>query len=77
VRRAHDHRGRRRIIVEPIETLQALETTLFGTLQEQFDEVLDVYSDEQLVTIADFLTRATQHAREAIATLNQRRVSGR
>jgi hypothetical protein len=29
-------------------TLQALETTLFGTLQEQFDEVLDVYSDEQL-----------------------------
>lgn len=34
---------------------------------EAFREVLDIYSNEQLATIADFLTRSAQRSQEFMA----------
>jgi DNA-binding MarR family transcriptional regulator len=67
VRRVRDPHDRRRVIVERNEERLAELNGLFNSLQETFRELLESYSDEQLATIADFLTRAVQRSEEFIA----------
>jgi DNA-binding MarR family transcriptional regulator len=69
VQRVRDPHDRRRVIVEPNQERLAEFDQLFHSLQETFREVLDIYSDEQLATIADFLTRSAQRSQEFIASL--------
>jgi DNA-binding MarR family transcriptional regulator len=67
VRRRRDSHDRRRVIVEPNpERLAALDQAFFS-LQESFRELLEIYSDEQLATIADYLMRAARRSQEFIA----------
>jgi DNA-binding MarR family transcriptional regulator len=74
VRRVRDPHDRRRVIVEPDQERLAELERVFSSLQESFRELLEIYSDEQLVTIADFLTRAARRSQEFIAS--QTRESG-
>ena len=67
VRRVRDTRDRRRVIVEQNEKRLAELDRVFHALQENFMDFLETYSDEQLATIADFLTRAAQRSQEFIA----------
>lgn len=69
VRRVRDPHDRRRVIVEPNQERLAELDQLFSSVQEGFREVLDLYSDEQLATIADFLTRSAQRSQEFMANL--------
>ena len=67
VRRVRDPHDRRRVIVERNEERLAELNGLFNSLQENFRDFLETYSDDQLATIADFLTRAAQRSQEFIA----------
>src|SRR5438309_12003051 len=67
VRRVRDPHDRRRVIVEPNQQRLAELDQVFHSLQEAFRELLEIYSDEQLATIADYLTRAVQRSQEFIA----------
>ena len=67
--RVRDPHDRRRVIVKPNRERLAELDQLFHSLQEAFREVLELYSDEQLATIADFLTRSAQRSQEFIASL--------
>ena len=66
VRRVRDTVDRRRVIVERNEARFAELEQSFQALQESFRDFLGVYSDDQLATIADFLTRARQRSQEFI-----------
>lgn len=70
VQRVRDTTDRRRVIVEPNETRLAELRQVFGSVQGAFTDLFDVYSDEQLATITDYLSRAVQRSREAIAQLS-------
>jgi DNA-binding MarR family transcriptional regulator len=72
VRRVRDLNDRRRVIVEVDEARLAELTEVFTSLQGTFHDLLTPYSDEQLVTITDFLRRASQRSQEAIARLRQK-----
>ena len=67
VQRVRDPYDRRRVIVQPNQERLAELDRLFHSVQEEFREMLEIYSDEQLATIADFLTRSVQRSREFIA----------
>jgi DNA-binding MarR family transcriptional regulator len=67
VRRVRDPHDRRRVIVEPNQERLAELNQAFSSLQETFRELLEIYSDEQLITIADFLTRAARRSQEFLA----------
>ena len=64
VQRVRDPHDRRRVIVEPNQERLAELDEMFSSLQETFLELLERYSDEQLATIADFLTRAAHRSQE-------------
>ena len=64
VQRVRDSHDRRRVIVQPNEERLAELNQMFHAVQEVFREVLQIYSDEQLATIADFLTRSAQRSQE-------------
>ncbi|HEX8037219.1 MAG TPA: MarR family transcriptional regulator [Ktedonobacterales bacterium] len=68
VRRVRDPHDRRRVIVEPNQQRLAELDQVFHSLQEAFRELLEIYTDEQLATIADYLSRAVQRSQEFIAT---------
>jgi len=68
VRRVRDPHDRRRVIVEPNPERFAELDQAFSSLQESFRALLVIYSDEQLATIADFLTRAARRSQEFIAS---------
>lgn len=68
VRRVRDPHDRRRVIVEPNQERLAELEHVFSSLQESFRTFLELYSDEQLVTIADFLTRAARRSQEFITS---------
>jgi DNA-binding MarR family transcriptional regulator len=68
VRRVRDPHDRRRVIVEPNQQRLAELDQVFHSLQEAFRELLEIYTDEQLATIADYLSRAVQRSKEFIAT---------
>jgi hypothetical protein len=44
---------------------------VFGSLQGVFDGLLEAYSDDQLATIVDYVTRSTTMSRRAIEKLSQ------
>ena len=67
VRRVRDPHDRRRVMVERNEERLAELNGLFHSLQEHFRDFLEAYSDDQLATIADFLTRAAQRSQEFLA----------
>ena len=67
VRRVRDPHDRRRVIVEPNQGRLAELEQIFSSLQESFRAFLELYSDEQLATIADFLTRAARRSQEFLA----------
>ncbi|GLV60450.1 putative HTH-type transcriptional regulator YcgE [Dictyobacter sp. S3.2.2.5] len=72
VRRVRDPHDRRRVIVEPdAERMEELNR-MFYSQQATFQDLLPAYSDEQLETIADFLTRSVQSSQELIATLRKK-----
>jgi DNA-binding MarR family transcriptional regulator len=70
VRRVRDMQDRRRVIVEADEARQAELMQVFSSLQGVFQDLVDVYSDDQLAAIIDFLKRTTQHSRDAIERLS-------
>jgi DNA-binding MarR family transcriptional regulator len=74
VRRVRDPHDRRRVIVEPNQKRLEELDKLFSSLQETFRELLEMYSDEQLAIIADFLTRAARRSQEFIASQPKERV---
>jgi hypothetical protein len=55
--------------VEPNQERLAELDEMFSSLQETFRELLERYSDEQLATIVDFLSRSAQRSQEFIASL--------
>jgi DNA-binding MarR family transcriptional regulator len=63
VRRVRDTQDRRRVIVELVPERMAEFGRLFGPVQDDFAALLASYSDDQLATIADFLTRTGQNSR--------------
>jgi DNA-binding MarR family transcriptional regulator len=67
VRRVRDTRDRRRVIVERDEPRFARLAQVFGSLQENFRDFLAAYTNDQLITIADFLQKAVQRSQEFIA----------
>jgi DNA-binding MarR family transcriptional regulator len=72
VQRVRDLQDRRRVIVELNQERFAELMKVFGSLQGQFDSFLDGYSDEQLSTIIDFLTRMTSMSQATMATLQHK-----
>ncbi|GHO63703.1 MarR family transcriptional regulator [Ktedonobacter sp. SOSP1-52] len=68
VQRIRDPHDRRRVIVHPNQERLAELDRLFSSVQEAFHEVLDIYNDEQLATIADFLIRSAQRSKELMAS---------
>lgn len=69
VRRVRDAKDRRRVIVEPDMTRLDELARVFTSVQGTFDDLLAPYNDEQLATIADYLTRAALRSRQAIEAL--------
>ena len=61
------------MIVELNQKRFAELAQVFASFQVVFTDLLEDYSDEQLATIAHYLTRAVQHSREVIAKLSQER----
>ena len=57
------------MIVEPKPERLAELDRMFQSVQEVFREVLDIYSDEQLATITDFLNRSAKRTQEFMASL--------
>ena len=64
VQRIRDTHDRRRVIVERNEEQLADLIRLFNSLQENFRDFLETYSNDQLAIIADFLTRAARRSQE-------------
>lgn len=69
VRRVRDRGDRRRVMVELDETRFAELVRLFDALGDTFSPLLDGFSDEHLIIIMEFLTRATQYTQQAMAQL--------
>jgi len=67
-----DTHDRRRVIVERNEDRLSDLDQVFHSLQEKFMDFLETYSDDQLSTIADFVTQATRRSQEFIATLHRK-----
>lgn len=67
-RRVRDPHERRRVIMEPNPEQLAKLAQAFSSLRESFRELLAIYSDDQLVTIADVLTRAARRSQEFMAS---------
>lgn len=67
VQRVRDTRDRRRVIVEQKKEKMAEMNQVFQSLHKNFMDFLETYSDDQLATIADFLTRSVQRSQEFIA----------
>jgi DNA-binding MarR family transcriptional regulator len=71
VKRVRDTHDRRRVIVERNEERLLDLAQVFNSLQEKFMDFLETYSDDQLSTIADFVTQATQRSKKFITTLSR------
>jgi DNA-binding MarR family transcriptional regulator len=57
IRRIHDSVDRRRILVEANAEKVEVIAKLFGSAQRTLNQILDLYNNEQLAAIADFLKR--------------------
>jgi len=58
VRRRPDSGDRRRLVVEVTQVTTARDQEVFGELVRKTRDLLAAYSDDQLLVIRDFLTRA-------------------
>src|SRR5262249_47590500 len=58
VRRRPDSGDRRRLVVEATQVTTARDREVFGELVRKTSDLLAAYSDDQLLVIRDFLTRA-------------------
>jgi DNA-binding MarR family transcriptional regulator len=72
VRRVADTRDRRRVIVEPVLERIAKFATMFGAVGESFESLYARYSDAQLATILDFMTKSAGQARRLAAEITSR-----
>ncbi len=72
VQRVHDTHDRRRVIVKRNEERLTELDKVFRSLQENFMDFLETYSEDQLKIIADFIIRATQRSQEFIASLHRK-----
>lgn len=77
VYRMRDVQDRRRVIVQADEERLAEFNQQFTMLTRSFEALLGDYTDEQLATIADFLSRTVDRSRQAIAGLEQRKNAGK
>ncbi len=57
-RRRADPADRRRVIVEPTDLLVQREAEIFGRLVQTSQALVTAYSDAELATIRDFLSRS-------------------
>jgi DNA-binding MarR family transcriptional regulator len=71
VRRVRDSADRRRVMAELDATRFAELVRLFVALGDTLSLLLDGFNDAQLLTNTEFVTRATQYARQAMARLHQ------
>jgi DNA-binding MarR family transcriptional regulator len=73
VRRVRDANDRRRVIVEAdVERLMALQQA-FSSIRSEFADLTAPYSDDQLVTIIDFVSRSSEYSQQAIEVLKARK----
>ena len=72
VQRVRDLQDRRRVIVELNQEKFADLMKVFGSLQGQFDPLLEGYTDEQLRTIMDFLMRMTSLSQESMDAMRRK-----
>lgn len=70
VQRVRDTQDRRRVIVELKQDRFAELTSVFARLHGPFDTLLEGYTDEDLTTILQFLTRMTSLSQDVMTTLN-------
>ena len=63
VRRVHDQTDRRRVIVEPTPERVTEARRLFASARQSLARLYEHYSDRELATIADFLSRNAERLR--------------
>lgn len=68
VQRVRDTHDRRRVIVELNQERFAELMKVFASFQGHFDSLIEGYTDEQLRTVLDFLTRMTMLSQEAMTS---------
>lgn len=71
VRRVRDTNDRRRVIVELNQERFADLMGVFNSLGNIFAQLMDGYTDEQLLTITSFIQRAVERSQAAIDALRQ------
>jgi DNA-binding MarR family transcriptional regulator len=71
VERVRDVQDRRKVIVQVNEQKLAEMMQAFSTFSGLFDDFLDSYSDEQLATITDFISKSAQRTLKAVAEMNK------
>jgi DNA-binding MarR family transcriptional regulator len=71
VRRVRDTHDRRRVIVELDQEKFGELMGVFNSLGGLFENLMDGYSDEQLLTIMSFIRRAIERSQAAIDSLRQ------
>ncbi|HEY1292367.1 MAG TPA: MarR family transcriptional regulator [Chloroflexota bacterium] len=76
-RRRADPADRRRVIIEPTRLLQRREAEIFGRLIESTEALLAGYSDADLATVRDFLSRSRETIASHAESLHQRSRSAR
>jgi len=76
VHRVRHPTDRRRVFVELDAERFAELPRVFSSLNQHFADMFNHYSDDQLRTIIDFLTRSAERSRAAIEDLRQRADKG-
>jgi DNA-binding MarR family transcriptional regulator len=71
VRRNHDLKDRRRIIVKPVAVRVAGARRLFASTRRSLAKLFALYSDHDLAIIADFLTRNAERFRAETIKLDE------
>ncbi len=66
VRRVRDTQDRRRVIVEANPEGVAELNRVFASLPGIFDDLFEPYTDEQLATLIDYMTRSAQRSQQAV-----------
>lgn len=71
VKRMRDKSDRRKVIVQPNNARLAQLEQSFNKIQNSFESLLEGYSDTQLETIADFLSRTNEYSRQVLTELSK------
>lgn len=71
VQRESDPNDRRRVLVRAIDNPEARQKvrTLYGPLQQAFNELVDSYSDEELAIIVDFMRKTNAMFHKTVDSL--------